>query len=126
MGYNKNNLELKEYKKKEFAQNFKFLADIIGKCILYKDSAHDSVSELQLQIMTAITMEAKINYGVVMFGWITKWFKDAAKRKEGKKPLLKMSYGTMKHFVEEKDETTYWGERWSAPKYKQENNEEVV
>ena len=48
MGYNKKNSKLKGYKKKEFSQDFEFLADIVGKCILYKDSTHGSISELQL------------------------------------------------------------------------------
>ena len=41
-------------KKKEFPQKYEFLADIVGKCILCKDSAHDSVNDIQLKIMTAI------------------------------------------------------------------------
>lgn len=92
MGYKKNP-ELKGLKKKEFPQAFEFLTDIVGKYILYKDSAHDFVSELQLQIMTVITMEMKINYGAVIFGWISKWFETAEKRKAAVKPLPKMFYG---------------------------------
>lgn len=46
MGYNKKKPELKYFKKKEFPQDFKFLANIVGKCILCKDSTHDSISEL--------------------------------------------------------------------------------
>ena len=41
-------------KKKEFPQKYEFLAYIVGKCILCKDSAHDSVSDLQLKVMTTI------------------------------------------------------------------------
>lgn len=67
MGFKKKNLEAKGYKKKDFPKDFKFLADIVGKCILCKDFAHDSMSKLQLQIMTTITIEVKINYGEVIF-----------------------------------------------------------
>ena len=62
MGFKRKNPETKGYNKK-----FEFLTDIMGKCILYKDSAHDSVSDLQLQSMTVITMEVKINFGVVIY-----------------------------------------------------------
>lgn len=56
----KKNPQLKGVKKKEFPQEYEFLADIIGKYILCKDSAHDSISELQLKIMIAIAMKMKI------------------------------------------------------------------
>lgn len=49
MGYKKNK-DLKGMKKKEFPKSFEFLADIVEKCILCKDSAFDSMSELQLQV----------------------------------------------------------------------------
>lgn len=61
MDYKKKNPEINGYKKKDFPQGFKFLADIMGKCIIYKDSAHDSISEFQLQVMSAITLESKIS-----------------------------------------------------------------
>lgn len=42
----------------KFPQEFEFLVGIIDKCILCKDSAHNSVSELQLKIMSAIVKGA--------------------------------------------------------------------
>lgn len=92
MGYKKKNLETKGYNKKDFPQDFEFLVNIVEKCILCKDSAHDSISELQLQVMSAITIEVPINYGVVFFNWITKWFIDVEKRKKVGKPLPKMYF----------------------------------
>lgn len=46
MGCNKKNPETKCYKKKDLPHNFEFLADIVRKCIICKDFAHDSISEL--------------------------------------------------------------------------------
>lgn len=45
MGHKKNP-DLKGIKKKEFPTKHEFFADIVGKCILCKDSTHDSVNEL--------------------------------------------------------------------------------
>lgn len=92
MGYKKKNLETNGYKKKDFPQDFEFLADIVENCILCKDSAHDSISNSQLQAMSAITMEVPINNKVVFFNWISKWFTDAKMRKKEGKPLPKIYF----------------------------------
>lgn len=68
-------------KKKEFPQKYEFLADIVGKCILCKDSAHDSVSDLQLRIMTAIVQRRQINYGALLLEWIGKRVQEQSTRK---------------------------------------------
>lgn len=58
-------------------------------------------------------MEVKIKYGVVIYNQITKWFRDAKKRKKDGKPLLKIFYEMfislmlkkkLKHHKREKDE----------------------
>lgn len=38
-------------------------------------------------------MEVDINYDMVFFNWISKWFSDAEKRKKDGKPPAKMYYG---------------------------------
>lgn len=43
--------------------------------------------------MIAMFMEVKINYGVVIYNLIAKWFKDAEKRKKEGKQLPKIFYG---------------------------------
>lgn len=57
-------------------------------------------------------MEVQINYGVVIFNQISKWFKDVKKRKKDGKPLPKMFYRRfisimlkkkMRKHIEEKD-----------------------
>lgn len=48
IGYEKKNPNIKGLKKKDFPKSFEFLIDIMGKYLLCKDSAHDSVNELQL------------------------------------------------------------------------------
>lgn len=45
MGYKKNP-DAKGLKKNDFPHDFEFLADIMGKCVICKDSVHDSISEL--------------------------------------------------------------------------------
>ena len=59
-------------KKKEFPQKYEFLADIVGKCILCKDSAHDSVSDIQLKVMTANVKRHQLNYGAILLSWMGK------------------------------------------------------
>lgn len=116
MGYDKKKPNVKGLKKKDFPQDFEFLANIVPKCILCKDSAHDSISELQHQIMSAITSKVSINYGVVMFGWISKWFTDVEKRKKDEKSLPKMNYDRfigillkkkMRQHIRKKDEEPF-------------------
>ena len=111
MSYTKKNLKPKGTKKKQFLQDFEFLADIVGKCILCKDSAHDSISELQLKIMSAITMEKKINFGAVLMDWISKWFEDAEQRKAARKPLHKMFYGRFISILLKKKMKKHIGEK---------------
>lgn len=115
MSYNKKSPELKGYKKKEFPQDFRCLADIVGKCIICKDSAHDSISVLKRQIMTAITMEVKVNYGAVIFNWLANWFKDAAKRKKEDKPQPKMLFGRFIFILLKKKLGKYLDNKYGEP-----------
>lgn len=92
MGYKKKNPKVTGLKMKDFPQDFEFLANIVGKCIFRKDSAHNSISMLQLQIMSAIIMEVKINYSEELFGRLSKWFKDVERRNNDNKSILKMYF----------------------------------
>ena len=59
-------------------------------------------------------MEVSINYGVVFFNWISKWFINAEKRKKDGKPLHKIYFGKiisillkrkMRQHIREKEES---------------------
>lgn len=89
MRYNKNP-DLRGMKKKEFPQNFEFLSDIVGKCILCKDSAHNSVSDLQLRVITTIVLKIKVQFGSILLERIGRWMVNAGKRKASRKQAPKM------------------------------------
>lgn len=89
----KRNPSLKDMKKKEFPEEFEFLAKIVGKCILCKDAAHDTVIDQQLKIMSAIVLKEHINFGAILLDQMSKWLDKEEKKRLTEKPLTKVFHG---------------------------------
>lgn len=60
-------------------------------------------------------MQVPINYGVVFFNWIFKWFTDAEKRKKDGKPLPKMYFRRIICILLKRKLRQYIGEKDGEP-----------
>lgn len=58
--------------KKNLSIEYKFLADIVGKVLLGKHTAHDYITRHQFLLMGALVNQKNINWGVVLFDCIKK------------------------------------------------------
>lgn len=75
------------------------MADIVGKCILCKDTAYDTASELQLKFMSAIVMKKKIGFGEILIDWLFKWIEDARIKNVEGKTIPKMYCGRFRSII---------------------------
>ncbi|KAK8939093.1 hypothetical protein KSP39_PZI011550 [Platanthera zijinensis] len=58
--------------KKNLSIEFRFLADIVGKVLLAKHSAHDTISRYQFCLMGALVDKKHLNWGEIFFDLINK------------------------------------------------------
>lgn len=55
-----------------------------------QNTAHDTVIDQQLKIMSAIVLEIQIDFGAILFDQISKWVEKAEK-----KPMTKVFHGRL-------------------------------
>lgn len=76
--------------------------------------------------MTAITMEVKVNLGIIIYHWIVKWFNDVAKRKKEGKRLPNMFFGIFINIISKKMLKKHIRDKEFSPYYQQEDNKEAI